>query len=59
MIFGAPFDQSEHDHAERGLQLRVLEQLIQDDLRNRIALQLDHDTNAIAIRLIAQVRDVR
>jgi hypothetical protein len=51
--------QRQHDHAERGLQLRVLVQLVQHDLRDRVALQLDDDADAVAVRLVAQVRDLR
>ena len=51
-------DQSEHDHPEGGLHLGVLEQLVEHDLWNRIALELDHDPHAVAIGLVAQVGDV-
>ena len=47
----------EHDDAEGRLQLRVLVEVVQDDLGHLAALQLDHDAHAIAIRLVAQVRD--
>ena len=52
---GTPPDERQHDHAEGGLHLRVLEQLVQHDVRDRVALQLDHDADAFSVRLVAQV----
>ena len=40
------------------LHLRVLVELAQRDLRDRVALQLDHQAHAGAIRLVAQVGDL-
>ena len=52
-------DQRQHDDAEGGLQLRVLVELVQDDLRLRVALELDDDAHAVAVGLVAQVGDAR
>ena len=41
------------------LHRRVLEELVQDDLRDRVALELDHEAHAVAVRLVAQVGDLR
>ncbi len=48
-------DQRHHVHAEAVLQLRELEQVVEDDLRNFAALQLDHDAHAGLVRFVAQV----
>ena len=50
-------DQRDHVHAEAVLQLRQLVQVVEDDLRDLAALQLDHDAHAGLVRLVAQVRD--
>ena len=39
------------------LQLRVLVEVVEDDLRHLAALQLDDDAHAVAIGLVAQVGD--
>ncbi len=49
--------QREHDDAERGLQLGVLVELVQDDARNGIALQFDHHAEAVAIAFVPQIAD--
>ncbi len=49
-------DDRQHDDAERGLQLCVLVEVVEDDLRHFAALQLEHDAHAVAIGLVAQVR---
>ena len=51
------FDQRDHVHAERGLELGLLEQVVEHDVRHRAALQLDHDPHAGAVGLVAQVGD--
>jgi hypothetical protein len=51
-------DESDGVHAERRLQRRVLEQLVQCDLRHRIALQLDLDPHAGTVRVVLQVGDL-
>ena len=50
----------ERDHvdAERLLQRRVLVELVEHDLRDRVALQLDHEPHAGAVGLVAQVADL-
>ena len=44
--------------AERGLHRRVLVELVEHDLGDRVALQLDHEARAGLVRLVAQVRDL-
>ena len=39
------------------LQLRVLVQVVEDDLSNLAALQVDDDAEPVAIRFVANVRD--
>ena len=51
-------DQRDHVHAEGRLQLRVLVELVEDDLRDRVALQLDHEPDARLVGLVAEVRDL-
>jgi hypothetical protein len=46
-------DQRDHVHAEGGLKLGVLVELVEDDLRDRVALQFDHEPDARLVRLIA------
>ena len=45
------------DHAEGGLELSELIQVVEDDLRDDILLELDDETNALLVRLVAEVRD--
>ena len=52
-------DQRDHVHAERGLHRRVLVELVEHDLGDRVALQLDHQADAGLVRLVAQVGDLR
>ena len=49
------FDQCKHIHREGGLHLRLREQAVQNDLRVRLALQLDHDAHTVAVGLVANV----
>jgi hypothetical protein len=51
-------DHREEDHREAFLHLRVLVELVQDDLRLRAALELDDDPHAVAVALVAHVADV-
>ena len=44
--------------AERRLQLRVLEELVEDDLRDRLALEIDLDPHPRAVGVILDVRDL-
>ena len=50
-------DDRQHDDAEARLQLGVLVEVVEDDLRHLAALQLDDDPHAVAIGLVAQVGD--
>ena len=50
-------DQRDHVHAEAVLQLRQLVQVVEDDLGNFAALQLDDDAHAGLVGLVAQVGD--
>ena len=50
-------DERQHDHAEGLLKLRVLVELIQDDIRVGITTQIDAYAHALAARLIGKVRD--
>ncbi len=50
-------DQRHHVHAEAVLQLGQLVELVDDDLGNLAALQLDHHAHARLVRLVAQVGD--
>src|SRR5581483_7736442 len=47
----------EHVEPETRLQRRMLEKLIEDDLRRCRFLQLDNDAHAFAIRLVVETRD--
>jgi hypothetical protein len=47
----------QHDDPERRLQRRVLVEVVQYDVRQLAALQLDHDPHAVAIRLVAEIAD--
>ena len=51
-------DQRDHVHAEGRLELGVLVELVEDDLRDRVALQLDDEPDARLVGLVAQVRDL-
>ena len=50
-------DEREHDDAERRLHHRVLIELIENDTRNCIALQLDDDAHTVLVRLVAKRAD--
>ena len=50
-------DDREQDHPERLLHLRVLEEIIEDELRFLAALDLDDDAHSFAGRFIAHIRD--
>ena len=51
-------DQRDHVHAERGLQRGVLVELVEDDLRVGVALELDHHAHAATVRVVLDVRDL-
>src|SRR5262245_12140943 len=50
-------DDRDVDNPERRLHRRQFVKLVEQDLCDRIALQLDDDTHAFAVRFIAKVRD--
>ena len=50
-------DQCHHVHAEAVLQLRLLVQVIEDDLGHLAALQLDDDAHAGLVGLVANIRN--
>ena len=52
-----PINDGQQDDAERFLQLGHLVELIQDHFRHAVAFEFDHDTHAVAVRLVAQVGD--
>ncbi len=52
-----PADDREHDHAERRLQLRVLVEVVEDDLSHLAAFQVDDDPEAVPIGFVANVGD--
>src|SRR6185436_10440741 len=50
-------DQRDGVVAEGRLQRRVLEELVERDLRHRIALELDLDAHAGAVGVVGEIRD--
>jgi hypothetical protein len=44
--------------AERRLQRRVLEELVEDDLRDRLALELDLDPHPGLVGVVGEIRDL-
>ena len=48
----------QHDDAERVFELRVLVEVVDDNLRNGVALQLDDDADAVLVGLVADIADV-
>ena len=56
---GHAVDERDGVDTERRLQRRVLEELVERDLRDRVALQLDLDAHARAVGVILQVGDLR
>ena len=46
--------QRQHDNAEAGLQSRLLEQIVQHDLRIGVLFQLDDHTHTVAVGLIPE-----
>ena len=57
-FLGLSIDDRQKNHAERLLHLRVLEELVQHNLRFSPALEFDDDAHAIAVAFIANVTDV-
>ena len=56
-LFGAAGVDRQHVDAKAGLQRRVAEQLVQDDVGIRVALQFDDEPHAVAVALVAQFGD--
>ena len=50
-------DESQHDDPEGFLELSVLVQLVQDDIRVNIGAELDDDAHPFAVRFIAKGRN--
>ena len=55
---GLSVDHRQQDHGEALLHLRVLEELVEDDLGFGAALEFDDDAHAVAIAFVADVGDV-
>ena len=51
-------DERDHVHAERGLHRGVLVELVEHDLRDDAALELDDEPHAAPVGLVAQVGDL-
>ena len=56
-LFGAAGVDRQHVDAKAGLQRRVAEQLVQNDVGIGVALQFDDEPHAVAIALVAQFGD--
>ena len=54
---GLAVDQRQHVHVEGELQRGVLEQVVEHLVRVDVALALDDQAHAVAVRLVAQVGD--
>ena len=50
-------DDGQHDDPEAALQRRVLVEVVEDDVADLAALQVDDDAHAVAIGFVADVRD--
>ena len=51
-------DERDHVHPERRLHRRVLVELVEHDLGDRVALELDHEAHPALVALVAQVGDL-
>ena len=58
-VRGHAADQSDVDDPEGRLHLGVLVELVEHDHRDGLALELDDEAHARAVRLVAQVADLR
>ena len=56
-VRGHAVDERDHVHAERRLHRRVLVELVEDDLGDRVALELDDEAHAAPVGLVLEVRD--
>ena len=52
-----PVDDRKHDHAEAGLKLGVLVEVVEHHLGLLAALELENDAHAVAVALVADVAD--
>src|SRR4051794_32056372 len=50
-------DDRDVDDAERRLHRRQLVEFVEDDLRDRVAFQLDDDAHSFAVRFVADLGD--
>ncbi len=55
---GDVVDERDHVHAEGGLHRGVLVELVEHDLGDRVALELDHEAHPALVGLVAQVGDL-
>ena len=49
--------ESEHNHAERGLHLRLLVELVEKHLCVDVLFEFDDDTHAVSVRFFSQIAD--
>ncbi len=56
-LAGLSIDDGQHDDAEVHLHLGMLVQVVEDDFRLFTALELEHDTHAVAVTFVADVGD--
>src|SRR5205085_10435808 len=52
-----PADDGEHDHAEAALQRRVLVQVVEDDVGDLAAFQIDDHAHAVAVGFVPDIGD--
>ena len=52
---GTSADDGQHDHAESGLQWRVLPEIVQHYFRHFAPLQLNHDAHSVTVRFVPQI----
>src|SRR5688572_4473715 len=52
-----PVDEGEVDDPERGVHLRVMVQLVQYDVFDRVPFQFEDNPHPLPVRLVAEVRD--
>ena len=54
-----PVDNGQHDDAEADLKLRVLIEIVENDLCLLAALQLENNSQAVTVAFVADIRDAR
>ena len=57
MTFGRAVVERQHDHAEGGLHRGVLVELVQHDVGDGVALELDDDPHAVLVGLVVDPAD--